>query len=313
MSSAGPSAREAGRSGSRHVVGPLLLLGVGILLLLNNLGVVPWSIWQALWPFWPVLLVLLGLEAFVTGRVAWGTLVLLIVLLPIVGLVVSAGSLGRHWREATRGTPTQETQRLRQPLEGATSAAVEVEYGGGALDVGALPDSLAGEMLADGQVFGHGTIRFEGQSTLRDGRRTLKVSPRDGGGAFDFGRLQLRLTPSVPIDLTVEAGLAETTLDLERLQVPRLTVETGASQTRIVLPARGRTTAQIEGGATSLDVRVPEGVAARIVVEGGANAVEIDERRFPRQGGEYRSPDFETAENWVTLRMEVGASRVVVQ
>jgi hypothetical protein len=51
----------------------------------------------------------------------------------------------------------------------------------------------------------------------------------------------------------------------------------------------------------------------------GPNAVTIDEARFPlqggqgRQGNEYRSAGFDTATDRVTLRIDVGASRLVVQ
>jgi hypothetical protein len=297
----------------RHLVGPLILLGAGVLLLLNNLQLVPWSIWREIWPYWPVLLVLLGVEAIVTGRVAWGTLVLLVLLLPILGLIVTASDLAYRWNDATRSTAGPTAPLARQPLEGATSASVEVEYGAGALDVGPLPAELAADTLADGQVFGHGSLRFDARSTLRNGKRILQISPGQVGNAFDLGRLDLRLTPAVPIDIKIEAGASETTLNLETLRVPNLSIETGASKTRIVLPAHGETRAQIEGGAAGIDVVIPPSVAARIVVDGGPNRIQIDESRFPRQGSEYRSASFDTATDRVTLRIEVGASRVVVQ
>ena len=49
-------------SHSPDIVGALILITVGILLLLNNLNLVPWSIWQDLWQFWPVLLILWGVQ-----------------------------------------------------------------------------------------------------------------------------------------------------------------------------------------------------------------------------------------------------------
>jgi hypothetical protein len=297
----------------RHLVGPLILLGAGVLLLLNNLQIVPWSVWREIWPYWPVLLVLLGLEALVTGRVAWGTLVLLVLLLPILGLVVTASDMAFRWNDATRSASGPATPLARQPLDGATSASVEIEYGGGALDIGPLPAELASDTLADGQVFGHGSLRFDARSTLRNGRRVLQISPRDMGHAFDLGRLELRLTPAIPVDLEIEAGASETTLNLETLRVPNLSIETGASKTRIVLPAQGETKAEIEGGAASIDIVVPPNVAARIILDGGPNRIEIDEQRFPRRGSEYRSASFETATDRVTVRIDVGASRLVVQ
>lgn len=324
MASASPSAgagrteyplrpARSSQAGPRHVVGPLTLLAAGLLLLLNNLHVVPWTVWRELWPYWPLLLVLLGVEALIAGRVAWGTLVLLVLLLPVVGLAIFAGSLPAHWRETTRSAAGPAVSVLSQPLGGATSAGVEVEYGGGALLIGPLADDLAATTLIDGRTYGHQGVRFNTRSTEQGGRRTVAISPDEAGGSFSPGRLELRLSPGVPTDLSIESGLTEMTLDLERLRIPKLDIATGASSTRVVLPARGQTAATIEGGAASLEVTIPANVAARIVVEGGPNRFEIDQDRFPRQGAEYRSPDFDTSPDRVTLRIAVGASRVAVQ
>jgi hypothetical protein len=301
------------RSGPRHVVGPLILLSAGVLLLLNNLNVVPWAIWRDIWPYWPLLLVLLGLEAFISGRVAWGTLVLLAVALPIIGVAVSASDFAFRWDEATQARVGEQIPIPPQPLGGATSASVEVEYGAGALAIGPLPADAAADTLADGVVYGHQGLRFEPRSTMTNGRRTLTISPRDAGQTFDLGRLELRLSPNVPMDLKISSGVTQMSLDLETLQIPNLSIETGASKTQITLPAHGQTAATIEGGATQIDVRVPTNVAARIITDGGPNRFEIDEARFPKQGDEYRSPNFETAPDRVTLRISVGASRVTVQ
>jgi hypothetical protein len=296
----------------------MILLGAGVLLLLNNLDMVPWTIWHDLWPYWPVLLVLLGLEAFLTGRVAWGTLVMLIVLLPILGMVVSAGSFGSHWRDATSASPDRLTTSLSQPLGETRAAAVDVEYGAGALQVSSLPEDLAGSTLADAKVYGRGTVRFDDSSRTQPDQGRLRILQRDDdrgmeSGHFDFGRLDVRLTPSIPLDLRISSGVTDSTINLELLRVTDLRLETGASQTKIVLPAHGETMARIEGGAAKLDVTVPPNVAARIILSDGPNAVTIDEQRFPRQDDEYRSVGFETATDRVTLRIDVGASRLVVQ
>jgi hypothetical protein len=316
-STAAPGQRPAWARG-RHLVGPLLLLGAGVVLLLNNLQIVPWSIWRDIWPYWPVVLILLGLEAIVTGRVAWGTLVLMVLLLPLVGLSVAATSFTSQWQDATRRSPDRLTGSQRQPLGSLQSAAVDVEYGAGALDIGPLPAELAADTLADAQVYGRGAIRFENASPVEAGRGRTRIGQRDEERGmphdhFAPRRLDVRLSPSIPIDLRVSSGVSETTLRLQDLQVPNLRLETGVSNTHLYLPARGETSAQIEAGAAGIEITVPPNVAARIILDGGPNRVQIDERRFPRRGDEYRSPTFDTATDRVTLRIEVGASRLVVQ
>lgn len=53
------------RHAGNAIWGLALALG-GILLLLNNAGVVDWLVWQYIWLFWPVILILIGLR-FILG------------------------------------------------------------------------------------------------------------------------------------------------------------------------------------------------------------------------------------------------------
>jgi len=43
-------------------VGPLLLISIGLILLFSKLGMLPSEIWGSLWRFWPVILILVGIE-----------------------------------------------------------------------------------------------------------------------------------------------------------------------------------------------------------------------------------------------------------
>ena len=51
----------------RSLVWPLVLISIGILFLLNNLGLVSWNLWSLLWRMWPVLVVAIGLD-LIFGR-----------------------------------------------------------------------------------------------------------------------------------------------------------------------------------------------------------------------------------------------------
>jgi hypothetical protein len=43
-------------------VGPLLLITIGSILLFNKMGVIHWGSWGSLWHYWPVILILWGIE-----------------------------------------------------------------------------------------------------------------------------------------------------------------------------------------------------------------------------------------------------------
>ncbi|MFC1653260.1 GIN domain-containing protein [Patescibacteria group bacterium] len=44
------------------ITGGLFLVFLGVIFLFNNLGIVPWEVWGSLWKFWPVLIILSGIN-----------------------------------------------------------------------------------------------------------------------------------------------------------------------------------------------------------------------------------------------------------
>lgn len=259
----------------------VILILVGLLLLLSNLGLLDVDIWSLIWP---LLLIAFGLS------ILWGVLF---------------------------GGPSVETEEVAIPLEGASQARVRVKHGAGRLRV----DASAGQDNLISGTFGGGLEHRE----RRDGD-TLNVEMRLSGRAFPdiffpwmwgpgsmldwtFG-----LNGRVPLSLQVEAGAGEARLDLTELQVTDLRLQTGASSTSLTLPANaGHTRAKIEAGAASVTVRVPPDVAARIRAEGGLASINVDRNRFPREGGLYRSPDYDTAANKVDLHIEAGVGSIDVR
>ena len=47
---------------SHNIIGAVILIAIGIIFLLNNLGLVPSDIWSELWRFWPFILILIGVQ-----------------------------------------------------------------------------------------------------------------------------------------------------------------------------------------------------------------------------------------------------------
>lgn len=68
----------AWRRGSRSLFAPVVMIGAGVFFLLDNLGVIGGLNWQAAWSFWPLALILVGLN------------VLAVQLRPPLGSVLSA-------------------------------------------------------------------------------------------------------------------------------------------------------------------------------------------------------------------------------
>jgi len=62
---------------SGNLTGGFVLITLGIVFILNNLGFLPWNVWETLWKFWPAFLILAGLEILIDSCFIMQCLILL--------------------------------------------------------------------------------------------------------------------------------------------------------------------------------------------------------------------------------------------
>ncbi len=255
----------------------IILVLVGIVFLLNSLGLLAVNAWNIIWPLF---LVVLGIWFM------WGAFF-------------------------RRGSVKSETASL--PLQGAARARVRVNHGAGRLSVGA---AALGDRLLEGTFGGGLRYRDHRRGDELDVRLRMRGGDFFGPWSWSPGALDwdFRLNDAIPLALEFETGAGEATLDLTNLRVTDLSVRTGASATEVMLPAHaGQTRADMHAGAASLRVRVPEGAAARVRARGGLSGISIDATRFPRSGDVYQSPDYATAANKIDLDVELGVGSFEVK
>ena len=265
----------------------VFLLLIGLLLLLNTFGILPFQVWEI---FWPVLLILAG---------AW-------LLLGSTLFKQSASS-------------SIETFSL--PLQGAQTAELAFHHGAGELTVSTLDASS--ELLLDGSFAGG----LEHELAHEGGHTRLKLrAPVAEAIPFGFiprpegYHWQVALSPQLPLALHFKTGASQSSLHLQDLNVTTLKLETGASETSIKLPARtAYTQVEVHSGAAAVKLEVPPAAAARIRIRGGLMGTEIDQTRFPlspdSQPGDklYQSPGYAESPHKLDISVETGLGSIQIR
>lgn len=313
---------EAPRRRGFSILGPALLIGLGIIFLLNSLDILPWEIWASLWRFWPVILILIGLEIMLRRtpqrRDGWsflGRMAIPVILVAVlVGLAVAASQAG--WIGGV--LPSEEQPRagsVERELGRLQEAKATVEFGAGRLELNSLPAASDRLVVVDYRVGAVGLapgLRLE----ERAGRGVLHITGRE---RFRFGRRaepdewDLHLNKGVPLELTVRLGAADGDLDMTDLKVRTLNLDVGASSVLVRFPKEaGLTRATVKAGAASLILEIPPGVGARIVSESGLASIDVSSR-FSRSNGVYANPEYQTAANRLDLELKAGVSSVSVR
>jgi hypothetical protein len=290
--------------------GPVLLIGIGVLLLLNNFGIVDIDIWDLIFRFWPVLLIAAGLDLLFGRRSGAGAIIALVVI-----LVVLAGALAWGGGDLSAVAEDPAAQPILQELDGAERAEITIAAGVGQLHLAGAP---ASGTLIEGTVIPHRNERIV-SDFKREGDTAIYTLESEGGrfilpgwGGRSRGVWDLRITQAIPVNLTVSTGVGESTIDLGRVQLSGLDIDTGVGETTITLPGRGDFSAQVNGGVGEATVLIPDTIAARIRADAGIGSVNV-QGDYLRDGEEYISPDYETAEHKVELDIDGGVGSITVR
>ncbi len=294
-------------------VWPIILIGAGIVFLLNNLGLVSWDVWQTLWRLWPLVLIAIGLDLLVGRRFPLGSVLLGLVLVVVLVLAVQ-GAVPVAVNASSLSVDRTET--ISEDLNGNDKATVEIGFGAGSLNLNAL--SEGSELLIQGTADLSRNERLNKSYSGSNGAATFglksegswSVGPEVMGASeksWDLG-----LNRDIPLDLRVGSGAGRSTLDLTGLNVHSLDLNGGVGQVTVKLPAAGRYPVTIDGGVGQIVIIIPQGLGARIVTDGGLGGV-TTEGEFRKSGDTYTTAGYNTADNRAEVRVKNGVGQIVLK
>ncbi len=226
--------------------------------------------------FWAVVLIGLGVLLLIANLTNAWNLVCPLFLIG-VGVLFLLGGLPRVFFSA----PDVKTERFSAPIDGATSARVDLGLSVGEARITALADA---ETLIDANLTYVGNIDFAASG---DAEKTVRLrqtwdhflgwlNPANWFHAPMELKWDIGLSPHVPMTLEVAGGVGKSWLDLYSLQVSDLRVSGGTGRLEMVLPAvSAGYTATVTGGTGSVDVKVPDGASVGMSLSGGTGAIRL--------------------------------------
>jgi len=295
---------------NRGLILPLILIGIGVVVLLANTGVLSQPAVERLGDLWPMLLVILGLQLILNHTLPRRQATL-------IGLAVSAviviGAVAYATLAPATSVGAQKVDASAQS-GGLTAATLDLNYSAATVDVNAAD---LGDRLYQVHVDYPGgenppTISLNHENGRLEIHETSSFSPFHLFGS-NRRHIVLALTDRIPWTIQVGGGATNLSLDLRHLQLTKLDVSGGANRMDAQLPAaKGTVMLEVSGGASNLTLRAPAETQWRIGVSGGANAVTINGSTTGALGGDFerQSPGYGTATNRYDIQISGGASHL---
>jgi hypothetical protein len=300
----------------RGVFWPLLLVAIGLVFLLQNLGFIAGVSWLAIASLWPVLLILIGLDIAFARRWPLPTLAVEVAVIAAgLALVAYSPNLSPGIFVFGDGNGSGETD-------------VSVPRGASQLNLTLNGGATRGYHVSGGSdqlVEAHSTspdLRLRASGTTR---ADVRLDQTSNGFLVPSGPgdVQIRVASDVPTSLTINVGAGEFDVDLSDVHVTDARVNVGASSMRFLLPKpSGDVAIRLNGGASSIAIIVPDGAEARIATTGGLLSLRSDNPRLGSGGAAggcvacgtlVETAGYGSAHDRVTVTISAGASSIVVR
>lgn len=311
----------------------VLFIVVGSLFLLNNLNVVPWSVWAVIINFWPLLLIVSGLELLSANnrllRIVF-SVISVVLIIGAVGFSISAtdaraDSRLRQWfpywnRVSDRyiGDREQQTKEITvedEQFNSATKRTLSIDFGNGTLNV---TDDESQDFARLKSTYIGRQAEPKVESRIDNNELSIEIdhgfdlgfiNPATNAKEYklSFGRSNL----STSLNLTLGSGKAEVNLSQSELQ--GLITDVGSGSITIDLTKLDTLPASIEitVGSGKAELLLPRNIGVESELNVGSGMVTIDKTKFSDDAN-YRTPNFTNAARTISLELKVGSGEISV-
>jgi hypothetical protein len=295
----------------RGLFWPLVLITLGLIFLLANLGYLGPVSLVALLSLWPLLLILAGIDIAFARRWPVGALAAEVAVIGF-GLVLVATQPGLSpsgWLGfAIRDDDGQADVAV--PRDGTQSFTLRTNGGAGHFTLSGGSAQLV-EAHSD-----RSDLRL--RRSTRSGRAEIRIDQGVSSGPRFGGRpgtnADVKVASDVTTSLDINYGAGECLIDLRDVRVSDARMNVGASSLELTVPKpSGEVPVTVNAGASSVVVIVPDGVEARITMTGALGSMRSDNSRVGVSGSTAETGGYASASNRVTVRITVGVGSVTVR
>lgn len=297
----------------RSPVSALALLILGIIFLLNNFGYLSWDLWNSVWKFWPVLLILISLEMLFTRKGSGQLLLTASIIIFAVPFFLQGQKLPFNFNFGfLPGQLTSGTTPLIQKLGTLIEGKIDIQLSSGKLKINSLnkqaTDLYNGELKYN-KIVTAPKVNFE----PKDGIGNLAITASQGSLPVDLSSNDwtLSLSQVVPFSINIKDANSSLDLDLSNLKINNLKFDLGKTTTKIVVPNAGNTHLDLTASEGSITIQIPAGLPARINIPDNASSG-IDARFAKTQNG-YQVGNFDNAADRIDLKINPGQAKVTVK
>lgn len=283
----------------------VFLLSIGVIFLLFNVGVISWSIFDALFYLWPLILVVIGVN--IIFRKHW--VVRLVTWLLFLATLIGFSYFSVDFNGKGNILTSQNPVIVEKPAN-IQKSTLKLSMGACAIDVASGSDKLLEAEIRDRN------IRFASDADTNGNAPTLTFKRNQSADVHWNNSVvnSFRLNKDVPWDINVDTGASKCVLDLSQLKVDSLDYNGGASKFSATFGNKSSLTEiKIDAGVSNIDLTIPESAGIRVRVDKGLSNSNLNGAGWIKKNNVYQTDNYEQAACKFDIYANIGVSNFDVK
>jgi len=291
----------------------VILLSVGVIMILFNMGLVGKTLFDSLFALWPLILIVIGVNIIFKNNVlvkatSWVIFVAIVVSYSFIVEPKYTKGFGFDfdfdWGNSNKITRVKHSEKYNSDTK---NGKFSVSLGAANINIG-----TASENLFDAEV--PSNVEYK-KVDYKDGYESVEFGfEKNNYSIFNFDnkyqKCDFKLNKNVIWDMEIDTGATNGRLDMSALKVKDLVIDTGAANMDLVFGAGyDKTKVDIDAGATNINVTVPKTLGVRINFDDGFNKTNLKKLGWEKEDGVYESPNYDEAESKIEMDVDMGASK----
>ncbi len=298
----------------------IALIGLGLLFLLNTMGVIRHFNWRLLFHFWPVIIIIIGVNIILKNTPLWW-LSSVIFILGIMGLFLISNGDGYYTYNYDYNfsfkppITNRSTNTYRSEIEISPDIEmmeVELNFSAGRLILDSTRDEKNLYEARLSSKNGNPDFDYIYDKDENVGYLSIKQDEKSNNWFNFSGRndWKLYLTRNIPVKIKINAGAGEFNFNLEELNAQELIINSGAGDLEIDL---GEYTNNLilNSAAANIDLNIPDNRALSIRTEGLiSNNNFTDKGLIKTNDNLYQTENYQNSSNKLSIKINSPASNI---
>lgn len=283
----------------------MILIGIGLLFLLRNLGIIQWSPFSVLIELWPLIFIVLGINILFKNKM----LIVIITWLLFFLAIIAYGFFFEN-KYPSKNSAINETFTVTKEEE-TTEAKMDLNLGAAKIRLDSKTNHLIYASINPKGIKSDITYKNNQKKavilfdSIQTSGKIVNTSLED---------CQFSLNNDVLWEIHSELGAVSGEMDFSSLKVKKLDLDIGAGDLKLLFGDAYDYESDIEisAGASNINLVLPKNAGVKLKLEGLVSKNPLTSLGWEKNGDTYYSPNYQDANSKLSIDIDMGVGRLDV-